>query len=108
MNRAPIGIFDSGLGGLTVAHAIFERLPMDATIYFGDTARVPYGPKSADTVRRYSREIADWLLGQGIDGLALHGVRAAPGDALRDGDRIELLRPLVADPKDARRRRAAR
>ena len=50
----------------------------------------------------------DWLQGQGIDGLALHGVRAAPGDALRDGDRIELLRPLVADPKDARRRRAAR
>ena len=50
----------------------------------------------------------DWLQGQGIDGLAVHGVRAAPGDALRDGDRIELLRPLVADPKDARRRRAAR
>ena len=50
----------------------------------------------------------DWLQGQGIDGLALHGGRAAPGDALRDGDRIELLRPLVADPKDARRRRAAR
>ena len=50
----------------------------------------------------------EWLQGQGIDGLALHGVRAAPGDALRDGDRIELLRPLVADPKDARRRRAAR
>jgi len=50
----------------------------------------------------------DWLQRQGIDGLALHGVRAAPGDALRDGDRIELLRPLVADPKDARRRRAAR
>ena len=50
----------------------------------------------------------EWLQGQGIDGLALHGVRAVPGDALRDGDRIELLRPLVADPKDARRRRAAR
>ena len=50
----------------------------------------------------------EWLQGQGIDGLAVHGVRAAPGDALRDGDRIELLRPLVADPKDARRRRAAR
>ena len=50
----------------------------------------------------------DWLQGQGIDGLALHGVRTTPGDVLRDGDRIELLRPLVADPKDARRRRAAR
>ena len=66
MNRAPIGIFDSGLGGLTVAHAIFERLPHDSTIYFGDTARVPYGPKSADTVRRYSLEILGWLLGQRV------------------------------------------
>ena len=66
MNRAPIGIFDSGLGGLTVAHAIFERLPHDATIYFGDTARVPYGPKSAETVRRYSLEILAWLLAQGV------------------------------------------
>jgi len=66
VNRAPIGIFDSGLGGLTVAHAIFERLPHDSTIYFGDTARVPYGPKSADTVRRYSLEILAWLLGQGV------------------------------------------
>ena len=46
MNDAPIGIFDSGLGGLTVARAIFERLPRESTLYFGDTARVPYGPKS--------------------------------------------------------------
>ncbi len=52
MNRAPIGIFDSGIGGLTVARAIYERLPHESTIYFGDTARVPYGPKSPDTVRR--------------------------------------------------------
>jgi glutamate racemase len=66
MNRAPIGIFDSGLGGLTVASAIFHRLPHDSTIYFGDTARVPYGPKSPKTVRRYSREILAWLLDQGV------------------------------------------
>jgi len=71
VNRAPIGIFDSGLGGLTVAHAIFERLPADATIYFGDTARVPYGPKSAETVRRYSREIMSWLLGQGVKAIVI-------------------------------------
>ena len=71
MNSAPIGIFDSGLGGLTVAHAIFERLPADATIYFGDTARVPYGPKSADTVRRYSREIMLWLLGEGVKAIVI-------------------------------------
>jgi glutamate racemase len=66
MNRAPIGIFDSGLGGLTVAREIFSHLPHDATIYFGDTARVPYGPKSPDTVRRYSREILDWLVRQQV------------------------------------------
>ncbi|MDZ4675278.1 MAG: glutamate racemase [Gemmatimonadota bacterium] len=63
---APIGIFDSGLGGLTVARELFERLPRDSTIYFGDTARVPYGPKSPATVRRYSLEILHWLLGQRV------------------------------------------
>lgn len=63
---APIGIFDSGLGGLTVARAVFDRLPHDSTIYFGDTARVPYGPKSPDVVRRYSLEILDWLLRQQV------------------------------------------
>lgn len=64
--RAPIGIFDSGLGGLTVARAIFDRLPDDSTLYFGDTARVPYGPKSPETVRRYSLEILEWLVAQGV------------------------------------------
>ncbi|MFI5209785.1 MAG: glutamate racemase [Gemmatimonadales bacterium] len=66
MNPAPIGIFDSGLGGLTVTRAIFERLPGESTVYFGDTARVPYGPKSPETVRRYSREILHWLLDQRV------------------------------------------
>ena len=66
MNPAPIGIFDSGIGGLTVARAIYERLPAESTIYFGDTARVPYGPKSPETVTRYSLEILHWLLEQGV------------------------------------------
>ncbi len=66
MNDAPVGIFDSGIGGLTVARAIYERLPSESTIYFGDTARVPYGPKSPETVRRYSLEILHWLLDQGV------------------------------------------
>ena len=68
---APIGIFDSGLGGLTVARAIYDRLPHESTIYFGDTARVPYGPKSPDTVRRYSLEILHWLLGQGVKAVVI-------------------------------------
>ena len=68
---APIGVFDSGLGGLTVAHAIMQQLPAESLIYFGDTARVPYGPKSPDTVRRYSREIAAFLLEQGVKAIVV-------------------------------------
>jgi glutamate racemase len=63
---APIGIFDSGLGGLTVAREIMAQLPGESIIYFGDTARVPYGPKSPDTVVRYSREITAWLIEEGV------------------------------------------
>ena len=64
--NAPIGVFDSGLGGLTVAHAIMRQLPGESLVYFGDTARVPYGPKSPETVRRYSHEIAAFLIEQGV------------------------------------------
>ena len=71
MNRDPIGIFDSGIGGLTVVRAIGERLPWESTIYFGDTARVPYGPKSPETVRRYSQEILRWLLDQGVKAVVI-------------------------------------
>ena len=57
-----IGIFDSGVGGLTVVKEIFKKLPEYQIIYFGDTARLPYGTKGADFVRRYSIKITDWLL----------------------------------------------
>src|SRR5690242_21289474 len=70
-NRAPIGVFDSGIGGLTVARAIYERLPHESIVYFGDTARVPYGPKSPETVRRYSREIAGYLTEQGVKAIVV-------------------------------------
>jgi glutamate racemase len=66
VSAAPVGIFDSGLGGLTVARALHRALPHESTVYFGDTARVPYGPKSPAVVRRYSLEVADWLLRQGV------------------------------------------
>jgi glutamate racemase len=68
---APIGVFDSGLGGLTVAHEIMRQLPAESLVYFGDTARVPYGPKSPDTVRRYSREISSFLLGEGVKAIVV-------------------------------------
>jgi len=58
----PIGVFDSGIGGLTVVRALRELLPDEAIYYLGDTARVPYGGKSAPTVQRYSLEIAEFLL----------------------------------------------
>jgi len=64
-NRA-IGIFDSGLGGLTVLAAIKKKFPHENLIYFGDTARVPYGSKSRETVIRYSLEIQDFLLEQNV------------------------------------------
>jgi glutamate racemase len=66
VNAAPLGVFDSGIGGLTVVRALFERLPAESVIYYGDTARVPYGPKSPDTVRRYSAEILAYLLRRGV------------------------------------------
>lgn len=71
MSNAPIGIFDSGIGGLTVARAIQDLLPHESTIYLGDTARVPYGPKSPETVRRYSREILEWLLAQHVKAVVI-------------------------------------
>ncbi|MES2573069.1 MAG: glutamate racemase [Verrucomicrobiota bacterium] len=60
----PIGVFDSGIGGLTVAAALRRLLPAEDIFYIGDTARVPYGGKSATTIQRYSREISDLLLAE--------------------------------------------
>lgn len=65
-NRKPIGVFDSGVGGLTVASAIRRRAPRESILYFGDTARVPYGTKSTETIRRYTREIARFLDDRGV------------------------------------------
>ena len=62
MKEQPIGIFDSGVGGLTVAHAIKQILPGESLVYFGDTAHLPYGDKSADSIRSYSRRITEFLL----------------------------------------------
>ncbi len=64
--NSPIGVFDSGLGGLTVLKALRARLPAEDLIYFGDTARVPYGPKSKTAVTRYSLEVAGFLASMGI------------------------------------------
>lgn len=80
---APVGVFDSGVGGLTVLDAVRGRLPGESTVYLGDTARLPYGPKSPETVRRYARECADFLLGRGVKMLVVAcntaSARALPG-----------------------------
>jgi glutamate racemase len=62
----PIGVFDSGVGGLTVVAALRERLPAESILYLGDTARLPYGTKSPETVLRYTRKNVDFLLARGI------------------------------------------
>jgi glutamate racemase len=61
-NALPIGLFDSGVGGLTVLREVAKQLPTESTVYFGDTARVPYGSKSRDVITRFSLEITQFLL----------------------------------------------
>jgi glutamate racemase len=62
----PIGVFDSGVGGLTVVREVMRQLPNERVLYFGDTARVPYGIKSEDTIRRYAAQIAAFLVEQRV------------------------------------------
>ena len=66
VNSRPIGVFDSGVGGLTVFHALEQAVPFESLVYYGDTARVPYGTRSAETVVRYSLEAAEFLRGHEI------------------------------------------
>lgn len=68
---APVGVFDSGVGGLTVAREIMRQLPNEKIVYFGDTARVPYGSKSKDTILRYSRQIVRFLKTKGVKAIVV-------------------------------------
>lgn len=70
-DNRPIGIFDSGIGGLTVAKAITDELPNEEIIYFGDTAHLPYGDKSPEAVRQYSERISEFLLEQGSKAIVI-------------------------------------
>src|SRR5882672_8723134 len=67
----PIGVFDSGIGGLTVVKALRDLLPNENISYLGDTARVPYGPKSPETVQRYAVELAGMLIGRNAKALVV-------------------------------------
>lgn len=90
---APIGVFDSGVGGLTVVRALMHQLPHESVVYVGDTARVPYGPKSPQTVRRYSSEIAAYLMEQGVKAVVV-ACNTATAHAL-DVLQAELPVPVV-------------
>ena len=93
MNSLPIGIFDSGVGGLTVYRALHERLPDEHFVYLGDTARVPYGTKSLATVERYAVENARFLEAHGIKLLvvACNTASALALPAIRDAVAVEVV-----------------
>lgn len=71
MNNKPIGVFDSGLGGLTVLKEIMKILPNENIIYFGDTARVPYGPRSKETVTKYTFQAINFLISKGVKAIVI-------------------------------------
>ena len=65
-HRAPIGIFDSGVGGLTVLYQLYRQLPNESILYFADTARLPYGTRSNDEIVYFTRQILEWMVQQGV------------------------------------------
>jgi glutamate racemase len=100
MSDAPIGIFDSGVGGLTVARAIIDQLPHESILYIGDTARGPYGPRSLAEVRDFSLETLDFLVGEGVKAIVI-ACNTASAAMLRDARErysvpvIEVIQPAV-------------
>lgn len=100
MSDAPIGIFDSGVGGLTVARAVQDQLPNESIVYVGDTAHSPYGPKPIADVRRYALEVLDDLVAQGVKMLVI-ACNTASAAMLRDARErysvpvIEVIQPAV-------------
>lgn len=85
-DERPIGVFDSGLGGLTVLRALLDLLPHESTVYFGDTGRFPYGPRPADDVLKHAIEVSDVLVDRGVKMLvvACNSAASVALDALRD------------------------
>ena len=100
MSNAPIGIFDSGVGGLTVARAILDQLPNESTIYIGETARGPYGPRPLAEVREFALETLDFLVEQGVKAIVI-ACNTASAAMLRDARErykvpvIEVIQPAV-------------
>ncbi len=98
-----IGVFDSGIGGLTVVRALMERLPFENIIYFGDTARVPYGIKSVETINRYALQIVEFLLKKDVKLLivACNTMAAVAYQAIRDLSPVPVLEVIGAGASNA-------
>ena len=100
MSDAPIGVFDSGVGGLTVARAILDQLHNESTLYIGDTARGPYGPRPLAEVREFALETMDFLVEQGVKAIVI-ACNTASAAMLRDARErysvpvIEVIQPAV-------------
>lgn len=110
MNNAPIGIFDSGVGGLTVARAVLDQLPQEELVYIGDTAHGPYGPRPIAEVRSLALEIMDELVGHGVKMLII-ACNTASAAVLRDARErydvpvVEVIQPAVRRAVAATRNR---
>lgn len=98
-----IGVFDSGIGGLTVVRALMERLPFENIIYFGDTARVPYGIKSVETINRYALQITEFLLKKNVKLLivACNTMAAVAYQAIKDLSPVPVLEVIGAGAANA-------
>ncbi len=97
----PIGVFDSGIGGLTVVRALMHRLPHENIVYFGDTARVPYGPKSPQVVRQYAAQDVDFLIGHNVKMIvvACNTVSSVALDIVQKRSRVPVLGVIVPGAK---------
>ena len=102
-NNKSIGVFDSGIGGLTVVRALMERLPFENLIYFGDTARVPYGIKSVETINRYASQITDFLLKKEVKLLvvACNTMAAVAYQTIKDLSPVPVLEVIEASARNA-------
>jgi glutamate racemase len=106
MDNRPIGIFDSGVGGLTVCKAVHDLLPAESLVYFGDTMRFPYGTRSKETVIRYSREITDYLVSRNVKMIvvACNTASAVALGTLRDEYSLPIIGVIDAGVRAACRR----
>ncbi|ACK70229.1 glutamate racemase [Gloeothece citriformis PCC 7424] len=101
--RSPIGIFDSGVGGLTVLRELYRRLPNESILYFADTARLPYGTRSAGEILQFVREIMDWMTSQQVKMviMACNTSSALALEAIRDEFALPVLGVILPGARAA-------